>query len=135
MQTKFQYYFEMANKKNEFRGFRTDEFAGEGYDDLLEVTNHEMNTMGNENIQEYLHSKGIKDVNKYLQNIYNKGYTKCIWLCSTLEMLEKTYVRDMMRMEGDFDYDEYIVKEPILLDDDEEFGYLVAYKPGNLKRI
>jgi len=131
----FQYYMEMASQGSTFRGFRTEDFAGEEYRDLLEVVEHETETLGNSDIPDYLKKHKIKDYKKYINDIYKQGYTECLWLVRSLKQLEKTYVREMMRHEGDFDYDEYIIKDPIILSDDEEFGQLVAYKPKNLKGV
>jgi hypothetical protein len=78
-------------------GYRTDEFRGigEGNEDLLEVTRHEMTELGNQDIPfTLLHRGAIKStngVNDYLFQLYKQGYKKCVWLCDSMEHLVSRY--------------------------------------------
>lgn len=78
-------------------GYRTDEFRGigEGNEDLLEVTRHEMRELGNQDIPYTLIHRGAirstSGVNDYLLQLYKSRYRKCVWLCDSMEHLISSY--------------------------------------------
>jgi hypothetical protein len=110
-------------------GYRSDSYGElRPVRDLKKVVEHEYLELGNEDIPDTLKELGmindIRETFKYIDEIYDNGYTECIWLCRSAEELENYYntAPEMV----------YTIEDPIILSDLGEGGQLVAYKPENI---
>jgi hypothetical protein len=106
-------------------GYRTEELYGSGVRDMLQVTDYEIDELGNIDIQMTLNLS--KKKTKYLlKKLYQQGYTKSIWLCDSAKILCECYGVG-------YDIDKYKIKEGIILSDLKKEGKLIAYKERDLK--
>lgn len=110
-------------------GYRSDSYGElRPVRDLKKVVEHEYLELGNSDIPDTLKDLGIindiRETFKYIDEIYENGYTECIWLCRSAEELENYYntAPEMI----------YTIEDPIIISDLNEGGQLVAYKPENI---
>lgn len=113
-------------------GYRTEQIFGSGHRDLLEVAEHEMCELENYDIPDTLGDVGyicdeciVSDAIKFLKELYDDGYTECVWLCNSREAING------YKMEGDdteYEIDKYVL-EGICISDLGEQGKLWAYNP------
>lgn len=122
---------------NTYIGYRWEGLYGGGYRDLKGVVKHEIEQLGNEDILDTLN---IKDIDALINDLYSKGYTKCIWLCQSKEKLIERYI---IRSEFELDnlievvdsIDAYMIVDPFILSDLGDEGQLIAYKPENIQEV
>ncbi len=105
-------------------GYRTESYSGEGKRDLLKVTSFEINNLGNNDIPLTIKKKYKRtDYSKFLQEIYRKGYKKCVWLCRKKSDLTNHYAQS-----PEDEIDRYVISDGIILSNLREDGVLVAYR-------
>jgi hypothetical protein len=110
-------------KKMKIKGYRTEDYSGEGFRDTLKVANHEISGLGNSDIKETIKKLYDRsDFRIFLKEIYSKGYRNSIWLCKTKKDLKEEY------WTPGWDIDKYIINDGIILSDLRSQGILVAYK-------
>jgi hypothetical protein len=110
-------------------GYRSESY-GEMHSvrDLKKVVEHEQLELGNSDISDTLENTGMitnpRETFKYIDEIYDNGYTECIWLCQSAEDLKNEYNAEPEST--------YTIEDPIIISDLEKSGQLVAYKPENM---
>lgn len=110
---------------DKFIGHRSEQFRGESYRNLIEVTTHEINELCNTDIIDTIEVLYNRNYKEFLEEIYSDGYTNCVWLCRTKEdVLLGKYC------DHESDIDTYIISDGIII---SSFGFpddgmLIAYK-------
>lgn len=112
-------------------GYRTEDFTGEGYRDLLDVCKHELLTLENSDIFDS-ENLSLNEKIKKLESLYAEGCSECVWLCRSVADFKEEYVDsfgDELHTIEEYDFDHYtFVGDTIILADNGKEGFLVAYK-------
>jgi len=117
-------------------GFRSEGFRGEGYRDLIDVCVHEIECLGNEDIPDHLMDMGwVNDagsVMTFLESLQKKGYSECVWLCRKEQDVDSCYGEEGASDSHD-ELDQYEIEKGIIISDLDEYGFLVAYNPEQIR--
>ena len=110
-------------------GYRSESYGElQSVRDLKKVVEHEYLELGNNDIPDTLKSNGMitnsREAFKYIDEIYDNGYTECIWLCRSEEDLKNEYNTEPEST--------YTIEDPIIISDLGKSGQLVAYKAENM---
>jgi len=118
-------------------GYRNSGFQGSGITDPIEIAKWEHGEFQNEDIQYTLFNKKLikkrsfSEALKFIGNMYSQGYTRCVWVCSTVEDLVENYTYED---EDPLEFvDRYTFTDYEIISDLGDEGLLVLYRPGSVE--
>jgi len=114
---------------NSYTGYRSEGLYGEGYRDLRAVVEHEVEDLGNEDILDTHGFSSMQGMNDFIDRLYSKGYTECVWLVDSIQDFKDMYTSYDDQLDTGYSFDKYEISNPIVISDLGKEGKLVAYRP------
>ena len=113
-------------------GYRSEAVYGDGYRNIDEVIDHEINELDNDDIIDTLKNKGLirnkSGLSAYITKLKGAGYTEVLWLANTKQDIVDIYRTDIDTI------DFYSIIDGILISDIGIDGKLIAYNPLKQRR-